>query len=132
MSSFFLLLFIFLRFYVSERTTEKVTYTYLYSTPCNNYCFRYKPGTTIELFEAFRTLDVNNEGVLSADLVREILRGEFDDDVIDRVIKSVYDPILEAIPYDVWVNKLVVILQSAVKMSMLSCFEPKIRSIRYL
>ncbi|XP_050526315.1 dynein regulatory complex protein 8-like [Daktulosphaira vitifoliae] len=70
--------------------------------------FRYRPGTAIELLQAFQLLDMDRKGSLSIEEIETALKGgeSFDDDEIAYAIKSSYDPDNECIYYDTWINKL--------------------------
>lgn len=95
----------------NKRSRKSLTYTSIHLP--NNLFFRYKPGTVDDLLKAFRILDTENNGWFSVDYMRQVFRegGTLSEDVIDRAIKTIYNPYSESIPYHEWIPKLMVISQ---------------------
>lgn len=71
---------------------------------------RYKPGTAEELTRALQTLGLSGKGFVSADIVRESLRGgeSMDDREIAEALKIAHDPDHGGVDTSMWIHKLLV------------------------
>lgn len=78
---------------------------------CGTNC-RYQPASPEKLLEAFQTLDTERQGFLTKDFISTLITqdGEpFTQDELDEMLEIAIDPHTQTIPYEYYINQLMVI-----------------------
>lgn len=98
------------------------------------YNFRHQPATPEQLLDAFRTLDPEGHGYLHRELISTLMTqdGEpFTQDELDEMLEIAIDPHTETVPYEYYINQLMVRSQQFPMQFLIHCMHLNAKKLNF-